>query len=273
MPEDIISAGAGQLAQPTALTPKISSLNDFLDLNKLAPPGDISGLKGGLTDIGSKFKDLGAKFKNSQAAQDMLSNMEVPEAPKFDGAFSSLNDMMTQHKSVLDSMSLGATAIPGSGPLASVGVPSMSDFVGPVAGCPEIDALIADGVTEETLAGIENMIARSSELFSAAGVDLDATPVPQTLSSYMSAATSLHKIGAEANGAGAADMIKNLIPTGANANAFGDSIKVALAEGKNNKLMSLNGIKPPQFNPFEGLPAGGDANLTTESAQKIMGGG
>lgn len=269
MPEDIISAGAAQLAQPTALTPKIGSLNDFLDLNKLAPPGDIAGLKGGLTDIGSKFKDLGAKFKTGQAAQDMLSNMEVPDAPNFDGAFSSLNDMMTQHKPMLDSMSLGSSAIPGSGALAAVGLPSMSDFVGPVAGCPEIDALIEQGVTEETLSGIENMLARSGELFSAAGVDLDATPITQTLSTYMSAATSLHKIGAEANGAGSADMIKNLIPSGS---MFGDSIKVALAEGKNNKLMAANGISPPQFNPFEGLPAGGDANLSTESAQKLLGG-
>ena len=269
---DIISAGAGQLAQPTALTPKISSLNDFLDLNKLAPPGDIAGLKGGLTDVGSKFKDLGAKFKTGQAAQDMLGSMEVPAAPNFDSAFSSLNDMMTSHTATLNPLSLGASEIPGSGALASMGLPSMSDFVGPVAGCPEIDALIEQGVTDETLTGIENMLARSGELFSAAGVDLDAAPVTQTLSSYMTAATSLHKIGAEANGAGAADMIKNLIPTGANANAFGDSIKVALAEGKNNKLMALNGIKPPQFNPFEGIPAGGDANLASKSAQTLLGG-
>lgn len=274
MAEDLISAGTSQLAQPgEGGGGGIASLNDFLDIKKLAPPGDISGLQGGFTDIGSKFNDLGAKFKDSGAAQNMLNNMEVPDVPKFDGQFSGLKDMMNQHKSSLDSMSLGPNAIPGSGPLASAGVPSMSDFVGPVAGCPEIDDLISQGVTEETLTGIENMIARSGELFESAGIDLDAAPVPQTLSSYMSAATSLHKIGAEANGAGSADMIKNMIPSGANANAFGDSIKVALAEGKNNKLMAANGISPPQYNPFEGLPAGGDADISTANAQKIMGGG
>lgn len=270
MADDIISAGASQLAQPGEGGGGIASLNDFLDVKKLAPPGDISGLKGGLTDVGSKFKDLGAKFKNSGAAQDMLNNMEVPDAPNFDNEFSSLKDMMNQHKATLDSMSLGTSAIPGSGPLASAGVPSMSDFVGPVAGCPEIDDLISQGVTEETLTGIENMIARSGELFYSAGIDLDAAPASQTLSSYMNAATSLHKIGAEANGAGSADMIKNMIPSGS---PFGDSIKVALAEGKNNKLMAASGIKPPQFNPFEGLPAGGDADISTANAQKIMGGG
>jgi hypothetical protein len=291
MADDLISAGTSQLAQPGEGGGGIASLNDFLDVKKLAPPGDISGLQGGLTDMGSKFKDLGAKFKDSGAAQNMLNNMEVPDVPNFDGQFSSLKDMMNQHKSTLDSMSLGANAIPGSGPLASVGVPSMSDFVGPVAGCPEIDDLISQGVTEETLpvagcpeiddlisqgvteetlTGIENMIARSGELFQSAGIDLDAAPVSQTLSSYMTAATSLHKIGAEANGAGSADMIKNMIPSGS---PFGDSIKVALAEGKNNKLMAANGISPPQFNPFEGLPAGGDADISTANAQKIMGGG
>lgn len=272
MADDLISAGTSQLAQPGEGGGGIASLNDFLDVKKLAPPGDISGLQGGLTDMGSKFKDLGAKFKDSGAAQNMLNNMEVPDVPNFDGQFSSLKDMMNQHKSTLDSMSLGNSAISSSGPLASAGVPSMSDFVGPVAGCPEVDALISQGVTEETLTGIENMIARSEELFYAAGIDLD-TSAPPSLSSCMSAATSLHKIGAEANGAGSADMIKNLIPTGANASAFSDSIKVALAEGKNNKLMAANGISPPQFNPFEGLPAGGDADISTANAQKIMGGG
>ena len=271
MADDILSAGSGMLATPAEGSSGINNLNDFLNVSKLAPPGDIAGLNSGigLTGIGSKFKDLGANFKSGSAAQDMLNNMEVPSVPSFDGAFSSLNDMMTQHKPMLDSMSLGANAIPGSGALASVGLPSMSDFVGPVAGCPEIDDLIAQGVTEETLTGIENMLSRSGELFSAAGVDLDAAPAQQSLGSYMTAATSLHKIGAEANGAGSADVLKNLIPSNS---PFGDSIKVALAEGKNNKLMAVNGIKPPQFNPFEGLPAGGDANLSTESAQKMLGG-
>jgi hypothetical protein len=126
-------------------------------------------------------------------------------------------------------------------------------------------------LTPEALAKLDQAMDRAAGLFQAAGIDLDVTPpaIP-SLGSLISAATSLQKIGAETNGSGAADALKKMIPNGS---VFGDAIKTAMAEGKNLKAMAAAGIKMPQFNPFEGLPAGGDANIASESAQRLLGGG
>lgn len=124
-------------------------------------------------------------------------------------------------------------------------------------------------LSAEQIQKISDMCDRATGLFEAAGIDLDATPKAPTLSSLIKAATSLHKIGAESNGIGSADTLKSMIPSGS---MFGDAIKTAMAEGQNLKAMAAAGIKPPQFNPFEGLPAGGDADLSTASAQKMLGG-
>ena len=152
----------------------------------------------------------------------------------------------------------------GTGPL---GIPSMQDFMGPVSGGAEVKALLS-GADASSIAGIQSMVDKSKNLFTAAGVDVTTTP-PMNLGSLMKAATSLHTIGAEANGAGSADILKSMIPSGS---SFGDSIKTAMAEGNNLKVMGAAGIKPPSFNPFEGLPSAPD-NIGSEAAAKLLSGG
>jgi hypothetical protein len=132
-----------------------------------------------------------------------------------------------------------------------------------------VTAVSSPPLTSEGIQKINDMCDRAEGLFAAAGIDLDLPPVAPTLGKLISAATSLHKIGSEGNGIGSADVLKKMIPGG---NVFGDAIKQAMAEGQNLKAMAAAGIKMPQFNPFEGLPAGGDANISTESAQKLLGG-
>lgn len=245
----------------------IQSLNDFTDLTKLAPVGDISGLTTDLKGIASKLSDMGANFKTSESAANLFNNIQVPDAPSFDGAFSSLNDMMSQHSGELEKMTLGGIGVSCSGPL---GVPNVEDFMGAATGGPEVAALVSGEITAESLANLTSALDRAEGLFAVAGIDLDITPpATPSLGSLISAATSLHKIGAEANGSGAADALSKMIPNGS---VFGDAVKTAMAEGQNLKAMAAAGIKPPQFNPFEGLPAGGDIDISSQSAQRLLGG-
>jgi hypothetical protein len=133
-----------------------------------------------------------------------------------------------------------------------------------------VTAVTSPPLTAEAMEKLDQAMERAQGLFKAAGIDLDITPpsIP-SLGSLISAATSLHKIGAEANGSGAVDALKKMIPNGS---VFGDAIKTAMAEGKNLKAMAANGIKMPQFNPFEGLPSAPD-NIASEEAAKLLGGG
>ena len=273
--------GGGGLNAELSKNPGISNLNDFLDTNKIMSPDQVAGLSPGtdFASIGSKFKDLGANFKNPAAASSMLSGMEVPDIPKFDAQFPSLNSMMSQHQPTLDGLMTGGETCSGA-----LGLPAMVDFVGPVSGCPEIDAIVEQGATAETIADLNAMLDRSEALFDTAGIDLDATPATPTLGAHMRAATSLHSIGTETNGAGS-EILRNMLPTGpvtipgvgtfgGESTAFSESIKASMIEAKNNALMSANGISPPQYNPFEGLPSdpGQDNSLNSNNAQKLLGG-
>jgi len=263
---DFLSDAASQLAQPPGGGGGIKSLGDFADVTKLAPPTALAGLTTDLKGMASKLNDLGANFKNPEAAANMFNSIEIPNVPSFDSAYSSLSDMMSQHAETLGNLTVGTSGVPCTGPM---GVPSVEDFMSAVTGGPEIDALTNGEITAESLASLTASLDRAEGLFEAAGIDLDALPPAPSLGSLISAATSLQKIGAETNGSGAADSLKKMIPDGS---VFGDAIKTAMAEGKNLKAMAAAGIKPPQFNPFEGLPAGSDANIASESAQKLLGG-
>jgi hypothetical protein len=264
---DLLSNAASQLPQPLPGGGGIKSLGDFADVKNIAPPTALAGLTTDLKGMASKLGDLGANFKSPAAAAEMFNSIEIPDVPNFDNAYSSLGDMMSQHAGALDNMTLGASGIPCTGPL---GTPSVEDFMSAVTGGPEIDALAEGTVSAEALEKLEASLDRAGGLLAAAGIDLDAAPpaIP-SLGSLISAATSLQKIGAEANGAGSADALKKMIPSGS---VFGDAVKTAMAEGKNLKAMAAAGISPPQFNPFDGLPAGGDIDISTESAQRLLGG-
>jgi hypothetical protein len=275
---DFLSDAASQLAQPPGGGGGIKSLGDFADVTKLAPPTALAGLTTDLKGMASKLNDLGANFKNPEAAANMFNSIEIPNVPSFDSAYSSLGDMMSQHAETLGNLTVGTSGVPCTGPM---GVPSVEDFMSAVTGGPEIDALTNGEITAESLASLTASLDRAEGLFAAAGIDLDAPPPAPSLGSLISAATSLQKIGAETNGSGAADALKKMIPNVAPGETdpakiangiFGDAIKTSMAEGKNLKAMAAAGIKPPQFNPFEGLPAGSDTNIASESAQRLLGG-
>lgn len=246
----------------------IGSLKDFTDIKNLVSKDKLEGLKGDLTAMGEKMKDLGANFKDSDAAKNLMSSIDKPAAPNLDGKFASLKDMMAEHSQELANLTVGTSGVPCTGPL---GVPSMQDFMGPAAGGAEVKALLTGTIDANAIANLNGMVNKSTELFTAAGIDIAEVP-KLNLGTLMNAATSLQKIGAEANGAGSADIIKQMIPTSGNGVVFGDAIKSAMAEGKNLKAMSAAGISPPQFNPFEGLPSAPE-NIGSQAAVNLLGGG
>jgi hypothetical protein len=241
----------------------IGSLKDLTDLKNLVSKDKLEGIKGDLTTMGEKMKDLGASLKDSDAAKQLMGSIDMPAVPNLDGKFSSLKDMMAEHAPTLE----GLTGT-GSGPL---GVPSMQDFMGPTAGGAEVKALLSGSIDADAISNLNGMVTKSQGLFTAAGIDIAEVP-KINLGTLMNAATSLHKIGAEANGAGSADILKQMIPTSGNAAVFGDAIKSAMAEGKNKAAMLAAGINPPSFNPMENLPSAPD-NIGSQAAVNLLSGG
>ena len=219
---------------------KLTSLKDFTDLTKLVPASSVSGLTSGLKDMATKFSDMGAKFTSPEAATSMLSTISTPAIPSLDAASTSLSGLVSDLTPAIATMT-GS----GSGPM---GLPSITNFTESVSGGPNITAMqaaIASGdYTAMTTAcsGINSMVSGATDLMSKAGVDLLALP-PASMSSAMSFATSLHKIGAGADGLGGADILKGMIT----ADKFGDAITASLAEGKNKAAMALHGINPLKF--------------------------
>ena len=251
---------AAPIANPN--TSGLQSLKDFTDINKIVSADNLQGVNTDLAGMGEKMKDLGAKFKDSDAAKNLFDNVRVPAVPTYNKEFGNLKVMMDKFQSNLATIS-GT----GTGPL---GLPNMEDFFKPLSGGTEIDALVAE--TEVSATSINNvlsLVSKSQSLFNTAGVDVAATP-PKNLGTLIQSATSLHKIGAETNGIGSANILNRLVMPNSE---FGDAIKLSMAEGKNLKAMAAAGIAPPSYNPFENLPAGGDVDLSTQSAQKLLSGG
>jgi hypothetical protein len=226
-------------------------------MKNLVDPKQLTGLNTDLSGMGTKFNDLGAKFKDSAAAKDMLSNIQKPGATNFTGAYSSLGGLMGEFSA--DFGSITGKDLTGS-------LPKVSDFTMAVSGGEEIDAIAGGDINSSTIAALQTKINNSTSLFATAGIDID-TPPTVGLSTLMGAATSLHKIGADGSGAAAMAPLANMMTN----DVFGDSIKVALAEGKNNKLMAANGIMPPVYNPFEGLPSSSENNSSADAA-RLLGG-
>jgi len=258
---------SAQAAAPVANpnTSGLQSLKDFTDINKIVSADNLRGVNTDLAGMGEKMKDLGAKFKDGDAAKNLFDNIRVPPVPTYDKEFGNLKVMMerTDFQANLNAMS-GT----GTGPL---GLPNMQDFMEPVAAGGAIDALLANpnNIDLNAITNISAMVSKSQSLFNTAGVDVAATP-PKNLGTLIQSATSLHKIGAETNGIGSANILNQLVMPNSE---FGDAIKLSMAEGKNLKAMAAAGIAPPSYNPFENLPAGGDVDLSTQSAQKLLSGG
>lgn len=266
--------GSGQVPTKVLSANSINNLNDLTDVKKLVSPDllkpklpnlagiDVKtvlsaaglsasipkiapslGLKVDLPSMASKLSDMGAKFPSPSAAANMLKNIKAPALPNLNST-KSLTDLMAANAPDLSNLT-GS----GSGPM---GVPSMTDFMQAVSGGPMISGLLAGGVNSTSLASIQSMVTNTKSLISKMGVDIDNdAPIKASLGSIMGFATSLHKIGADTSGSGAASVLESMCT----ADEYGDAIKASLAEGKNNALMMANNISAPVHTPNPPIPA------------------
>jgi hypothetical protein len=251
----------------------IQSLKDLGDYTKTADPGAIKGLTTDAAGIAGKFSDMGASFPNMGSASSMLSKISVPDIPKLNAAAPDLTTLMGSYSGTLNSLtgvSLSSKLSPNLGPN---GLPSIVDFVQPVCGGPAFNGILnslnTSSITDqlETVNSVDALdasIAKSTALFNTAGIDLNNPPLAG-LGSSMNFATNLHKFGTSKEIIG---LLGNIANT---KNQYGESINSSLAEGRNNALLSQNGIPPLNFN---NLPTytGEDSSLNTNAGAKLLGG-
>ena len=213
-----------------------------------------------MDSLTSKFKDMGAgSVVDASKASSFFSSIQKVPTPLTNSAHPTLNSLISDHSSTI------------SGLIGSSSVPKAQDFLGPVAGCSELDSL-ADGVTDDKVAALNTKLASTNTFLDAAGITTATAPATQTLSGVMSFATKLHTYGKDTSEGGIGSMLKNMANS---STKYGEAVKASLAEGKNNDLLSANGIGPLKTNPFEGVPAyaGEDSSLATNAGAKMMGGG
>ena len=237
----------------------IQGLKDLSDYTKTANPADTAGFAG-MDSLTSKFKDMGAgRVVDASKASSFFGSIQKVPTPLVNSANPTLNSLITEHTPFIQNL------------IGSSTVPSAQDFLGPVAGCSELDAL-ADGVTDDKVTALNTKLASTNTFLSAAGITTTTAPATQTLGGVMGFATKLHTYGKDASTGGIGSMLKNMANT---STKYGEAVKASLAEGKNNDLLSANGIGPLKTNPFEGVPAyaGTDSSLATNAGAKMMGGG
>ena len=237
----------------------IQSLKDLGDYTKTARPSDTAGFAG-MDSLTSKFKDMGGgKIVDASKAPSFFGSIQKVDTPLTNSAHPTLNSLITAHSSTI------------TGLIGSTTVPTHQDFLGPVAGCSELDDL-ADGVTDAKVTALNTKLSSTSTFLSAAGITSVTSSATQTLSGTMGFATKLHTYGKDASTGGIGTMLKNMANS---STKYGEAVKASLAEGKNNNLLSANGMGPLKTNPFEGVPAyaGTDGSMDTNAAAKMMGGG
>ena len=253
------ATGIGADIAPEVGVGGIQSLKDLGDYTKTANPADTAGFTG-MDSLTSKFKDMGAgSVVDASKASSFFSSIQKVPTPLTNTANPTLNSLILEHTPTI------------TGLIGSSTVPSAQDFLGPVAGCSELDAL-ADGVTDDKVAALNTKLASTNTFLDAAGITTATAPATQTLSGVMGFATKLHTYGKDASTGGIGSMLKNMANS---STKYGEAVKASLAEGKNNDLLSANGIGPLKTNPFEGVPAyaGEDSSLATNSGAKLLGGG
>ena len=237
----------------------IQGLKDLSDYTKTANPADTAGFAG-MDSLTSKFKDMGAgSVVDASKASSFFGSIQKVPTPLTNAANPTLNSLITEHTPFRQNL------------IGSSTVPSAQDFLGPVAGCSELDAL-ADGVTDDKVAALNTKLASTNTFLSAAGITTATAPATQTLGGVMGFATKLHTYGKDTSTGGIGSMLKNMANS---STKYGEAVKASLAEGKNNDLLSANGMGPLKTNPFEGIPAyaGTDSSLATNSGAKLLGGG
>jgi hypothetical protein len=238
----------------------IQGLKDLSDYTKTANPADTAGFAG-MDSLTSKFKDMGAgSVVDASKASSFFGSIQKVPTPLTNAANPTLNSLITEHTPFIQNL------------IGSSTVPSAQDFLGPVAGCSELDALETDGVTDDKVTALNTKLASTNTFLSAAGITTATAPATQTLGGVMGFATKLHTYGKDTSTGGIGSMLKNMANS---STKYGEAVKASLAEGKNNDLLSANGIGPLKTNPFEGVPAyaGTDSSLATNAGAKMMGGG
>ena len=189
----------------------------------------------------------------------MFANIQKVPTPLVNSAHPTLNSLMASHSSTIQDL------------IGSSTVPTAQDFLGPVAGSAELDAL-ADDVTDDRVAALNTKLATTSTFLTKADITTVTSSATQRLSGVMGFATKLPTYGKETSEGSIGTMLRNMANT---STKYGEAVKASLAEGKNNDLLGANGMGPLKTNPFEGLPAyaGTDSSLATNAGAKIMGGG
>jgi len=237
----------------------IQGLKDLSDYTKTADPGDTAGFAG-MGELTTKFKDMGGgTIIDAVKAPSFFANIQKVPTPLINSAHPTLNSLMASHSSTIQDL------------IGSSTVPTAQDFLGPVAGSAELDAL-ADDVTDDRVSALNTKLATTSTFLTKADITAVTSSATQRLSGVMGFATKLPTYGKETSEGSIGTMLRNMANT---STKYGEAVKASLAEGKNNDLLGANGMGPLKTNPFEGVPAyaGTDSSLATNAGAKIMGGG
>jgi len=237
----------------------IQGLKDLSDYTKTADPGDTAGFAG-MGELTTKFKDMGGgTIIDAVKAPSFFANIQKVPTPLVNSAHPTLNSLMASHSSTIQDL------------IGSSTVPTAQDFLGPVAGSAELDAL-ADDVTDDRVSALNTKLATTSTFLTKADITAVTSSATQRLSGVMGFATKLPTYGKETSEGSIGTMLRNMANT---STKYGEAVKASLAEGKNNDLLGANGMGPLKTNPFEGVPAyaGTDSSLATNAGAKIMGGG
>ena len=237
----------------------IQGLKDLSDYTKTANPADTAGFAG-MGELTTKFKDMGGgTIIDAVKAPSFFADIQKVPTPLVNSAHPTLNSLISSHSSTIQNL------------IGSSTVPTAQDFLGPVAGSAELDAL-AEGVTDERVSALNTKLATTSTFLTKADITAVTSSATQSLSGVMSFATKLPTYGKEASEGSIGTMLRNMANT---STKYGEAVKASLAEGKNNDLLGANGMGPLKTNPFEGVPAyaGTDSSLATNAGAKIMGGG
>jgi len=237
----------------------IQGLKDLSDYTKTANPADTAGFTG-MEELTTKFKDMGGgTIIDSVKAPSFFANIQKVPTPLVNAAHPTLNSLMQSHASTIQNL------------IGSSTVPTAQDFLGPVAGSAELDAL-AEGVTDAKITALNTKLSTTNTFLTSADITTVTAPATQSLTGVMSFATKLPTYGKEMNEGSVGTMLRNMANT---STKYGEAVKASLAEGKNNDLFGANGMGPLKTNPFEGVPAyaGTDSSLATNAGAKIMGGG
>jgi hypothetical protein len=237
----------------------IQGLKDLSDYTKTANPADTAGFAG-MGELTTKFKDMGGgTIIDAVKAPSFFADIQNVPTPLVNSAHPTLNSLMSSHSSTIQNL------------IGSSTVPTAQDFLGPVAGCTELDAL-AEGVTDDRVTALNTKLATTSTFLTKADITAVTSSATQSLSGVMGFATKLPTYGKETSEGSIGTMLRNMANT---STKYGEAVKASLAEGKNNDLLGANGMGSLKTNPFEGVPAyaGTDSSLATNAGAKIMGGG